>query len=83
MSETATPASTEMPDAYPVATTTATTAQLLARRSTEERIAIYLYSIRKMMLFFTVITVVGLVLSVVLALVGIHAIVDANQANQQ
>lgn len=40
----------------------------------EARNAVYLRSIRAMLRFFTVLTILGLVAGIVLALVGIHAI---------
>jgi hypothetical protein len=46
----------------------------LAELTPEERSAIYLNSIRKMMVFFVVLVVVGIVVGVIMALVGIGAI---------
>lgn len=40
----------------------------------EARSAVYLRSIRAMLRFFTVLTILGLIAGVVLALLGIHAI---------
>ena len=44
----------------------------------EARSAVYLRSIRAMLLFFTVLTVLGLIAGVVLALVGIQAVDQSN-----
>jgi hypothetical protein len=44
----------------------------------EARSAVYLRSIRAMLLFFTVLTILGLIAGVILALVGIHVIDQSN-----
>lgn len=46
-----------------------------------DRSAVYLRSIRAMMLFFTVLTVIGIVAGIVLALVGINAASDTTSVN--
>lgn len=53
-----------------------------AKLPAADRSAAYLRSIRAMMLFFTVLTVLGLIAGVVLALIGIHAINQANTPTQ-
>lgn len=47
---------------------------VFAALTPEARNAVYLRSIRAMLRFFTVLTILGLVAGIVLALVGIHAI---------
>ena len=44
----------------------------------EARNAVYLRSIRAMLRFFTVLTILGIVAGVVLAILGIHAIDQSN-----
>jgi len=43
----------------------------------EARSAVYLRSIRAMLLFFTVLTILGIIAGVILTLVGIHAVDQA------
>ena len=50
---------------------------VLAAKPPEERIAIYLNSIRKMLIFFTVLVVIGIVAGVILAIVDIQAVHSA------
>jgi hypothetical protein len=47
----------------------------------DERSAIYLRSIRAMMLFFTVLTVIGIISTIVLLLIGINAANDTTTVN--
>ena len=47
----------------------------------DERAAVYLRSIRSMMLFFTVLTVIGIVTTIVLVLIGVNAANDTTTVN--
>ena len=47
----------------------------------DERAAIYLRSIRVMMLFFTVLAVIGIVSTIILLLIGISAAHDSTSVN--
>lgn len=49
-------------------------AEVFARMTPEQRSAIYLNQIRKMLIFFTVLTVIGLVAGVIVGIAGIQAI---------
>lgn len=50
---------------------------VLARMTPEERSAVYLNSIRRMLVFFTVLTVIGLIAGVIVGIIGIQAIQHA------
>jgi hypothetical protein len=50
---------------------------VLAQMTPEERAAVYLNSIRKMLVFFTVLTVIGLIAGVIVGIIGIQAIQHA------
>jgi hypothetical protein len=49
-------------------------------KSTDERIAIYLNSIRKMLIFFVVLAAVGIIVGIILGIVDINAVHNAQQA---
>jgi hypothetical protein len=52
----------------------------IANLSPAERSAIYLNQIRKMMIFFVVLTVIGIVAGVILGIVDINAIHNSQQS---
>lgn len=51
----------------------------LAGMSPEERAAIYLNQIRKMMIFFTVLAALGILAGIIVGIIGIDAIHQADQ----
>lgn len=53
----------------------------LALLTPDERCAVYLNSIRKMMIFFTVLTILGLAAGIVIGLVGINAVHSVQQVS--
>jgi hypothetical protein len=52
----------------------------LARFTPEQRCAIYLNSIRKMMIFFVVLATVGIVAGVIIGIIDINAVHSAQQS---
>lgn len=59
-------------DAYP-------TDSILARMTTDERAAVYLASIRRMMIFFVVLAVIGIITGVIIGIIDINAVHQAQQ----
>ena len=52
---------------------------VLARLSAEERIAVYLNSIRKMLIFFTVLAVIGIAAGIIIGIIDIHTVQQSQQ----